>query len=36
MLAYLISNKSPGDTVTITILRGDQKMDMSVTLGKRP
>ncbi len=36
MLAYLIENKSPGDTVVITVLRGTQKQDITVTLGKRP
>ncbi len=36
LLRYLINNKSPGDTVILTVLRGDQKVDISVTLGKRP
>ncbi|MBL8063769.1 MAG: trypsin-like peptidase domain-containing protein [Anaerolineales bacterium] len=36
MLAYLITNKSPGDTVVLTILRGDEKLDISVELDKRP
>jgi S1-C subfamily serine protease len=36
LLAYLITNKSPGDTVVLTVLRGTQKMDITVTLGKRP
>ena len=36
MIAYLIENKSPGDTVVLTVLRGDQKQDITVTLGKRP
>ncbi|MBI5297543.1 MAG: trypsin-like peptidase domain-containing protein [Chloroflexi bacterium] len=36
MLAYLISNKSPGDTVVLTILRGDETLDVSVKLDKRP
>jgi S1-C subfamily serine protease len=36
LLAYLIENKSPGDTVTLTVLRGTQKQDITVTLGKRP
>jgi S1-C subfamily serine protease len=36
MLAYLISNKSPGDTVVLTILRGEEKMDVTVKLDKRP
>lgn len=36
MLSYLVVNKSPGDTVTLTIMRGDQKLDVPVTLGARP
>lgn len=36
LLRYLLNNKSPGDTVILTVLRGDQKVDISVTLGKRP
>src|SRR5574341_36535 len=36
LLAYLITNKSPGDQVVLTVLRGDQKLDITVTLGKRP
>jgi len=36
LLAYLIENKSPGDTVVLTVLRGTQKQDITVTLGKRP
>ncbi len=36
LLAYLISNKGPGDTVVLTVLRGTEKLDIPVTLGKRP
>ena len=36
LLAYLITNKSPGDTVVMTVIRGGQKQDITVTLGKRP
>jgi S1-C subfamily serine protease len=36
MLSYLVEHKAPGDTVTLTILRGDQKLDVPVTLGARP
>jgi len=36
LLAYLVENKSPGDNVVLTVLRGDQKTDVTVTLGKRP
>ena len=36
LIAYLIDNKSPGDTVVLTVVRGAQKQDITVTLGKRP
>ena len=36
LLRYLINNKSPGDTVVLTVLRGQEKMDITVTLDKRP
>jgi 2-alkenal reductase len=35
-LNYLITNKSPGDTVVLTVLRGDRTMEVPVTLDKRP
>jgi len=36
LLSYLITNKSPGDTVVLTVLRDGQAVDVTVTLGKRP
>ncbi|MBL8102246.1 MAG: trypsin-like peptidase domain-containing protein [Anaerolineales bacterium] len=36
MLAYLITNKSPGETVVLTVLRGEEKVDLTITLDKRP
>jgi 2-alkenal reductase len=36
LLSYLIQEKSPGDVVTFTILRGDQEIQLDLTLGKRP
>lgn len=36
MLAYLITNKGPGDTVVLTVLRGDEKVDVTIELDKRP
>jgi S1-C subfamily serine protease len=36
LVRYLAIHKSPGDQVVLTILRGDQKMDLTVTLGARP
>jgi 2-alkenal reductase len=36
LLGYLTTNKSPGDTVVLTILRDGQTMEVTVTLGTRP
>lgn len=36
LLSYLTTNKSPGDTVVLTVLRDGQPMDITVTLGTRP
>jgi S1-C subfamily serine protease len=36
LLSYLITNKSPGDSVVLTLLRDGQSMDITVTLDKRP
>lgn len=36
LLRYLINNKVPGDRVVLTVLRGDEKLEVQVTLGKRP
>jgi len=36
LLRYLINNKAPGDTVVLTVMRGDTQEDVTVTLGKRP
>ncbi|MFL7893385.1 MAG: S1C family serine protease [Anaerolineales bacterium] len=36
LLTYLIQEKSPGDVVTFTILRGNQEFQLELTIGKRP
>ncbi len=36
LLSYLLNNKGPGDTVTLTILRADKELQVDLTLGKRP
>ena len=36
LIGYLIDNKSPGDTITLTVLRGDNKVDLKLVLTKRP
>ena len=36
LLGFLVTNKSPGDTVVLTVLRDGQPVDITVTLGTRP
>jgi S1-C subfamily serine protease len=36
MLNYLITNKSPGDIVTFTVLRDEKTIEVELTLDKRP
>lgn len=36
LLRYLINNKSPGDTLVLTVIRDGQKLDVPLTLDKRP
>jgi len=36
LLRYLINNKSPGETVVLTVLRGEERVEINVTLGRRP
>ncbi len=36
LMRYLLLNKAPGDIVTLTVLRGSQKVDLKLTLGTRP
>lgn len=36
LLSYLLNYKSPEDTVVLTILRGDEEIEVDLTLGKRP
>lgn len=36
MLSYLLINKSPGDSVVLTVLRDNQPVDVTVILDKRP
>jgi S1-C subfamily serine protease len=35
-LSYLVMNKHPGETVSLTILRNGEKLDIQVILDKRP
>ncbi|OGN73589.1 MAG: hypothetical protein A2X25_14715 [Chloroflexi bacterium GWB2_49_20] len=36
LISYLYSNKSPGDTVVVTVLRGKEKVELTLTLASRP
>lgn len=36
LLSYLLNHKRPGDTVTLTVLRGDEQLELEVTVGERP
>lgn len=36
LLSYLIQEKSPGDVITLTVLRDGEEIDIDLTLGKRP
>ncbi len=36
MLGYLMTSKSPGDTIVLTIIRDNEQKEVTVTLGKRP
>jgi S1-C subfamily serine protease len=36
LISYLYTEKSPGDTVVLTVLRGSEKVDLTLTLATRP
>lgn len=36
LLSYLMLNKKPGETITLTVLRNGEMLDLTVTLGERP
>ena len=36
LVSYLVTKASPGQEVTLTVLRDGKKLDLKVTLGKRP
>jgi 2-alkenal reductase len=36
LLKYLMNNKKPGDTVTLTVIRGGEEKQIQLTLDKRP
>ena len=36
LLTYLMTSKSPGDTIVLSVLRNGERKEVSITLGKRP
>ena len=36
LISYVLTEKSPGDKINLTILRDNQKKEVTLTLGKRP
>jgi 2-alkenal reductase len=36
LLSYMMLNKQPGDEVVLTVLRDDEEIDLTITLGERP
>lgn len=36
MISYLFKHNSPGDTITLAVLRDGREMEVELTLGKRP
>jgi 2-alkenal reductase len=36
LMRYLITQKGPGDVIVLTVLRGEERLEISLTLGKRP
>jgi len=36
LISYLYTNKSPGESVVLTVLRGVERMDITIVLGTRP
>ena len=36
LLSFLVTNKSPGENIVLTVLRDGQTLDIDVTLGTRP
>jgi 2-alkenal reductase len=36
LMSYIMTNKSPGDAITIRVIRENQEKEFTLTLGKRP
>jgi S1-C subfamily serine protease len=35
LLSYMVNNKTPGDKITLTIIRDGKEMNIDITLGAR-
>jgi 2-alkenal reductase len=36
LIRYLFTHKSPGDTIVLTVLRGEERLDLTLRLSERP
>lgn len=36
LIRYLFTHKAPGDTIVLTVLRGDEQLDLTLRLSERP
>jgi len=36
LMSYIMTNKSPGDSITVRVIRDNQEKEFTLTLGKRP
>lgn len=36
LMSYIMTNKSPGETITVRVIRDNQEKEFTLTLGKRP
>jgi S1-C subfamily serine protease len=36
LIVYITKNRDPGDTIMLTILRGNEQIELALTLDQRP
>jgi S1-C subfamily serine protease len=36
LIGYVVANRSPGETIVLSVLRDGRALDLSLTLEKRP
>jgi 2-alkenal reductase len=36
LMSYIMNNKSPGDSITVRVIRENKEKEFTLTLGKRP